>query len=319
MVEYPVSIVSKQPNNVVEIRWSANNVCNFNCHYCFPEAHARTHATTENLNLIIKNFNHLFAEYRKIGRNKIKFVITGGEPTLWTNFGKFLKGIDNVHVSVVSNGSRTLRWWKTYAQYIDNAILSFHINQANIDHHIAVADELFSQGKKVTVLVLMDTTKWNECVDSINYMKTHSKYDWFIETKPIIGVTYSGKQKEYLKKELKRHPGIIWFLKNLDLQVTKSVAILNTGKKINARSSTYINLGYDNFKGWNCNIGIESIYIHWDGELKGTCGQHPFGSVNILDEKFTESFSPTFKPSTCQISKCSCLPETHITKSLPLS
>jgi organic radical activating enzyme len=329
---YPVKITSTQSDNVLEVRWDPSNTCNFSCKYCFPNANANTHRTTENIDLLVNNFRHLFDHYNKqLKKDKFHFIIGGGEPTLWKNFGVFLNEIKMKHAvytSVISNGSRTLRWWQEYAPYIDNAILSCHVAQADLDHHIAVADTLYKQGKKVTVLVLMDPGCWEDCVAAIDYMKQHSKYPWFIETKTIVDtalmkITYTQKQQDFLKTEIKRMPNIVWFIKNIKLLINgavkryKSVAVLNTGKKLFAKSSTYINMGFMNFKGWDCSIGLESVYIEWDGTIKGSCGQHLYAlpvTFNILDQDFAEQFNINLVSSICQSTVCSCLPETHVSK-----
>lgn len=329
---YPVKITSNQPDNVLEIRWDPNNTCNFACRYCFPGANENTHKTPEDVDLLVSNFRHLFNQYNKqLNKNRFHFMIGGGEPTLWKNFGRFLYEIKqqhDVYTSVISNGSRTLRWWQEYGQYIDNAILSFHVAQADLDHHILVADTLYQQGKKVTVLVLMDPACWDDCVNAIEYMKQHSKCPWFIEAKTIVDtdlvkITYTTEQQHFLNTELKRMPSIFWFLKNIQLVIAgsikryKSTAILDSGRKLLARSSTYINNGFTNFKGWECNIGVESVYVSWNGSIQGACGQYLFSSVsafNILDQDFVKQFNCDIVSSVCQIDVCNCLPETHISK-----
>jgi organic radical activating enzyme len=328
---YPVSIKSTQPDNILEVRWGVNNICNFSCRYCFPDANARTHPTIDNIELLVNNFNHLFDQYkRKLDKTDFHLFITGGEPTLWKNFGTFLKEIkkDNIYISVVSNASRSLRWWNAYGKFIDNAVLSFHIKDVNIDHHIAVADTLHEQGKKVTVPVLMDPDRWDDCISAIDYMKNNSKHSWFIEAKPVVDtelvkIKYNNSQLIYLEKELKRLPNLFWFSKNIKLLTNynirdpRSIATLDNGKKLQAGNSTYINKGYTNFRGWNCNINQEAIYVGWNGDIKGSCGQILFGktkSYNILNDDFIKQDLPINISSICSIDNCTCQPDTHVTK-----
>jgi organic radical activating enzyme len=326
---YPINIVSTKPQDTLDISWDITNVCNFACHYCFPEANAGTHKVIDDIDLLVTNFTHLVTQYKtKLGKEKIHLKIGGGEPTLWKDFGELiskLKDNNNLYLSIISNASRTLRWWNEYGNLIDNAILSFHINSADINHHIAVADILTRLGKKVTVLVLMDSTRWNDCISAIEYMKVHSKERWFIEAKTVIGDTYTTEQTTYLLDEIKRMPSPMWFIKNIGLVADgiirrhQSVATLDDGSKLNARSSAYISRGWNDFTGWKCNIGLESVYIKWTGEIKGACGQQLYGidyTFNILDKDFIKKYNPEFKSAICNQSSCVCLPETHVTKSL---
>lgn len=323
-----IKIESTQRSNILNIRWAPNNICNFKCQYCFPDAHAGTNKSPADLTLTIKNFRTLFEYYKKnLRKDKFHLHISGGEPTLWANLGDFIKRIKedhDVYISVISNGSRTIRWWKEYGSYIDNNILSLHVAQADIDHHIAVSDTLYSLGKKVTVLVLMDSTNWSESVRAIDYMKAKSKYPWFIQAKEIVNFRqYNNSQKQFLSKETKRWPNVFWFIKNYKLlfdgsiRPVESKATLEDNSIMFASSNTYINKSLNSFLGWDCHIGLESIYIHWDGNIQGACGQILFdqkNSYNILDPDFGKKFNPDLVPTRCSIPICNCSPETHITK-----
>lgn len=336
-----VEIVSTQRKEVLEIIWNPNNVCNFRCRYCFPGANSGNFKSPSDVNLVIKNFNHMLMKYKeKLGKTQIHFKIAGGEPSLWKDLDKFIEGIkekNDVYLSLISNGSRTLRWWQQKGHLIDNVTLSFHAKEANVDHHIAVADTMFELGKKTTVLVLMDPTNWDSCVEKINYMKKNSRYKWFIQVAEVIEPEhvllghqkelenhkrlYTTEQKQFMKRSLKRIPNIFWFIKNFNLfkkeiRIFESIAIFNNGKE-RARPHYYINNNLNKFLGWSCNIGLEHVFVNWDGEIKGSCGQKIYGknySYNILDEYFCEKYDPDFKPVICSISNCFCQPETHISK-----
>ena len=340
--KWPIEILSTQNKEVLEVIWSPNNVCNFHCRYCFPGANHGNHKSPLDVNLVIKNFNHMLAKYKeKLGKTKIHFKISGGEPTLWKDLDKFIEGIkekNDVYLTLISNGSRTLRWWQQKGHLIDNVTLSFHTSEANVDHHIDVADIMFSLGKKTTVLVLMDPTNWDTCIEKIEYMKRNSKHKWFIQAAEVIEPThvligknvevknnerlYTNEQKQFMKNSLKRIPNIFWFIKNFNLfkkeiRIFESIAILNDSTKERARPQYYINKNYNKFYGWSCDIGLELVFINWDGEIKGSCGQKIYGnkfSYNILDENFCDKFNPEFKPVICSISNCFCQPETHISK-----
>lgn len=329
----PIKIKSTQKSNILEITWDVTNSCNFHCRYCFPGANAGTFKVNQDLTLLADNFHHFANQYKsKLGRDKIKLKFGGGEPTLWKDFGDFLVKLKqqnkNLYLSVISNGSRTLRWWKEYGHLIDNANLSFHIAEANLDHHIAVADTLMGLGKKVTVLVLMDPTRWDECVSAVEYMKSNSKYRFFIEVKTIVDVPgvnieYTEEQRKYLIKEIKQMPNLLWFIKNVNLiydgliRKYSSHAILENGKKLKATSAGYVSRGWNKFTGWSCDIGLDTVYIKWTGEIQGSCGQKIFNldkSFNILDRDFIEKFDPKMISSICQIDRCDCQPETHVSK-----
>jgi hypothetical protein len=339
----PIKIVSTQKPNILAIRWNPNNVCNYKCEYCWPDNNAGDYLSPKNLDLVIKNFNHFIATYKqKLGKTKIHLSLAGGEPTLWRDLALFIEAIkkeNDIYLSLISNGSRTLRWWKEYGHLIDNAHLSYHISQADPDHMIAVADTLFEYNKKVTVKVLMDRKHWQEGLDVIDYMKKNSKHKWFIITCEVIepevakignikvvnadDIQITPEQKRFLKNHLKRIPNPLWIWKNRKLifegqmRLFESVATLDNNKTVRAKSNTYINNNWTNFEGWSCDIGLDNVYISWTGEIQGSCQQTIYGldySFNILDEDFVEKFDPEFKSSICAIKNCLCSCETHQSK-----
>jgi MoaA/NifB/PqqE/SkfB family radical SAM enzyme len=339
----PIKIVSTKKSNILEIVWTPNNVCNYKCEYCWPENNSGDYLSPTDLGLIVKNFNHLLERYKtKLGKDKVHLKIGGGEPSLWKDLALFIKEIkkeNDVYLTLISNGSRTLRWWKEYGELIDNAHLSYHISQADPDHMIAVADTIYEFNKKVTVKVLMDRKHWQEGLDVIEYMKKNSKHKWFIMTSEVIepeiskignikvvnadDIQITKNQKKFLKNPLKRIPNLFWIWKNRKLlfegqiRLYESVAHFEDGKSMKAKTNAYINNNWNNFEGWSCDIGLEHFFIQWDGSIIGSCQQTLYGldySFNILDENFVEKFDPEFKPAVCSKKNCFCVPETHVSK-----
>ena len=338
----PIKIISTQKKDTLEIRWNPNNICNFSCWYCFPGSNEGNHNSPNDLDLIIKNFNHLLNQYKnKLNKTNVDLKIAGGEPTLWKDLSLFLTEIkkeNNIYITLISNGSRTLRWWKENGHLIDNLHLSYHVKEANLNHTIDVADFMYDIGKKITVKVLMDPTCWDQCIMAIEYLKKNSKNNFMIQVCEVLlptdlkikdikivnnDLNYNKDQKKYLSNGLKRFPNISWLWKNRKLifsnkiRLYESIAFLRNGKKLKAKSETYINRSLNSFRGWECNIGVESVYVHWDGSLIGSCGQKLYGldhSINILDKDFINKFNVELKPVICSINSCPCQPETHISK-----
>lgn len=311
-------IVSTQDSELLDIRWDPNNICNFKCHYCFPGSNAGNYRSPTDIDLVLDNFSHLL---NISGKKKFKITISGGEPTMWKDLGYFIKKIKeshDVYISLITNGSRTLRWWNEYGDYIDNVHISYHLKEADLKHTIDVADTMFSKNKKTTVKILMDPELWQKGIDAVDTMKRDSQFPWFISVAKLVGdYQYSEEQMIYLNKDLKRIPGMFWFFKNLNLVLNglirryESIAVMANGKKIKSKTYKYINSNLTNFKGWKCNLGIESVYISPSGQLGGACGQKLSG--NILSKDFKRDVK--LASVICDQLSCLCVPETHISKS----
>lgn len=328
-----IEIISNRKPYLLDISWDPTNFCNFKCRYCWPEANAATHKLGDNVDSIVDNFRHLMNYYTEhCGKTKFRFCMTGGEPTLWKPLEDFIfkiKEKHDVYFTLVSNGSRTMRWWEENSHLIDNAHLTHHLAQGNISHITKVADILYSAGCKVTVKVLMDPLFWDQGIADIDYMKTNSKYKWFILACGVHEIQesdtipkYTKEQVKYLKRDVKRIPNLLWIWKNKHLLIDhiklyESTGILKNKKKIYANASTYFTKNLNFFKGWECSVGIDYVYINWTGDLRGACGSKLYrmnSNYNILSPTFKQEFNPIIQPVLCEFDACYCSTETHLDK-----
>ena len=324
----PIKVVSIQESDLLKVSFFPTDICNFNCSYCFPGSHDERYRYPKNVDLVITNFRKLFDAYKqKLNKQKFHIMIAGGgEPTMWPGLEKFCKEIKeshNVYITIISNGSRSVRWWTENSAYFDDAVLSCHHEYVDIDHHIAVADLLFDAGLKVTALMLMDATAWNKCVTYVDKMLS-SKHPWYIQTKEIVdspgrGVdVYTPEQFEYVNNSIKRIPNSDWIFKRLnDIKLHESVVLFDNDTAIAARPHTILTNGWNEFKGWRCNVGFEIVSINASGQvLAGSCQLNAFGGkqLNVLSEDFDADIIP--EQILCPMHHCSCQTDTHVTKSL---
>ena len=112
-----IKIDSNVSKDRLRIELFLSNVCNYKCWYCFPGSNTGTHPWPD-LDLIKENLSHVIEYYKtNLNKKQIYLHIIGGEPTLWKNFGEFVKFFKETHnclISISTNGSRTLRWWNKY-------------------------------------------------------------------------------------------------------------------------------------------------------------------------------------------------------------
>lgn len=331
MKKFPIRIITTQRKDTLQIRFLPTDVCNFNCAYCFPGQTEGKYRFPKNTDTVIKNFKFLFDQYAaKAGKTRYDLMLSGGgEPTIWPHIEKFCKEIKeshNVNLSIITNGSRTLRWWEENSHFYDEVILSCHHAFVDIDHFIQVADLLFEKGINVTGLIPMDAKAWDKCVGLVEKMKT-SKYKWFIQTKEIVMApghgmdVYTPEQVEYLEMSNKRMPDGDWILNRAgSLKIYESVALYNDDSAEPSRDNTYINNGWNFFKGWKCDVALETLFVSFDGSITGSCQEPVFdGKVfNLFSETFIDDFKldVELKSIICPRTECSCLPETHVSKRL---
>jgi organic radical activating enzyme len=329
MKKIPIRIISTYASDTLRVQFFPTDICNFNCSYCFPgSGNVDKYRYPKNVNLVVNNFRKLFDAYKLLGKTNFHLMIAGGgEPTMWPGLEQFCKEIKETHVvkiTIVTNASRTLRWWEENCRYFDDAVLSCHAEFVDIDHFISVGDLLFKEGLSVIGLMLMDAKNWDKCISYVDRMKT-SKYPWYIQTKEIVNAighdlnSYTPEQLSYVNDSLKRIPDSDWLLKRFnDIKMYDSVALFDDGTASVMRPHEIITNSWNYFNGWNCNVSTEAIGIYASGEIYGgSCNIDIFKNkkVNIFSENFEIDVIP--ESVICNIQECNCQPDTHISKSRP--
>lgn len=313
---------SKHPD-LLSIEFMLGNLCNYRCSYCFPGSNTGDYPWPD-VDLLIKNLDHLIARYKAYGKTKFEFFMIGGEPTLWKDLPKLCKHLKDNHdvtIRISTNASRNITWWENNAKYFDRIEISVHHEYANISKIIEIADMLYTKKINVVTNVLMNPYHFEECVNILNQLK-ESKKRW-----PIIAnaVNYNGEtryndaQKKYVSTPLKRWPNLIWWLLLKNKEYRK-IWVVEDGKKFRVQDNWFILHGKNKFKGWTCNLGVEHIEISKDGIISGTCKEKVYGENryhNIYSSDFTSTFDPVIKPITCQKDLCHCGTEIEIVKFIP--
>lgn len=312
----------------IEISIWLTDICNYDCSYCFPGSKDNIYRYQKDVDLLVNRFNNLLSFYKE-KHNKTKFFISicgGGEPTLYPNFIEFCSGIKSQHdvyFRIITNGSRTLRWWEENSKYLNEVMISCHGEFTDPKHVTSVADYLTERSILTNVLVMMDANNWDKCVHNIEYMQTNSKHDWIIEAKPIYSSEthdvnfYTKEQTEFVSQSLKRI-GSSTLLKNLDkLNPYKSIALYDDGTVNPHRINEYLQNSQNSFYKWNCEVLNSELLITVDGKVHARCEKIPV-DLNILSDDFSsklELFEP--KRVRCPELVCGVTNNHHFAKVRP--
>lgn len=318
MSEELKQIISLTSDKVMTVELHLTDICNFNCTYCFPgstEGKYRYHKDFDNLLFNLRAlFDHFQKKYKK---NKFQLVLCGGgEPTLYPNFKKLctsIKQTHNVEIRVVTNGSRTLRWWQENLENLEDICLSCHNEEVDIDHYIDVADLLYKNNKLLSAMVMVDGHNWNRCVKNIEKMLGNSKYPWLIEAKEVFNdYVYTQEQKEYLDNSLKRIPDSNYLLDHIEnYNQYYSLAIYDDYSSEPMKINDYTE---PNFFNWKCSVGTSLIIINASGRIKSGCNVFTL-SENFYSKKFKEELNKIdFLNKKCPVNKCLSTKHYHISK-----
>jgi hypothetical protein len=143
-------------------------------------------------------------------------------------------------------------------------------------------------------------------------------YKWTIRHAEILHATinYTASQLAILQMLRLRSQSPWFYLRNNKTPSSKVVVIDSAGKKSKIADHIIVLERLNNFKGWECDVGVDWINIKADGTISGICGNALYDQsaiYNIYDAHFNETFQPTITPTICR-SNCWCTFETNMAK-----
>lgn len=317
-----IEVKQNWKNDLMRIDLTLGNYCNFKCWYCFPGCNDGTHKWPD-FELFKKNLSHLLDYYLEhTDKKRFDFHIMGGEVTHWPNFFdliEFCKQKYDCIFTLTTNGSKKLEWWSKAAKYLDYVKISSHHEFTNIEHTRNVADLLYEHNVLVVIAVLMDPFEWDKCMNTVEYYKK-SKHRWTIRYLEVIlqdSVKYTNEQKKILTNLRARRANPFWFLRNNKSYTSKVKVIDDLGKLHKVDDQIIILNRLNNFKNWECSLGINWIAVKFDGTVSGICGNGLYENnvkYNIFTEDFINKFTPKITSVICQQNSCWCGFETNMPK-----
>lgn len=120
-----------------QILWDITRRCNYDCSYCWSNAHNKTDKFIP-IKDVIDICKKLIFEWA--GGEEIRFNFGGGEPTLHPNFIEIIKylKLNEQFILVTSNGSRNPTFWKEAVRYINSVNLSAHFESIDKEKFLEI-------------------------------------------------------------------------------------------------------------------------------------------------------------------------------------
>lgn len=306
------SVATNNPNGM-DIEWQLSNHCNYSCNYCSPELYGNTSGWPDPDSAI-----KFFADVHKhINPHDKMITFTGGEPTLWPKLFYFLENIQNYEIGIVSNGSRTLRWWEKLNKLnkVTHLTISVHLEYADVDH-IGKVIEIMSEHTGVAVLILLSPEDPQKAINFVERLRDKDltcriflkavAHRWDGDNTPY---EYTQDVLDYVDNWYywKKNSNAVKSKLGYDWVIDGKPAEVGTGHKLVIQRK-------NTFKGWHCNIIRNRLNIRINGDVFGasckTAGKYCIGNINTglqLDA------IPNL-PIVCENDFCPCVPDIKIPK-----
>lgn len=314
-VALPLRLEHEDPRHaqITLIDWTLGNSCNYACSYCPPKLHDGSHAWPDPQR-VLAFCDRLIAHYNQQGRSLL-FQFSGGEPTVYPQFLPLLRFLArrNCKIGVISNASRTLRWWQEARPLLDQAVLTHHIEFVDLPHFIAIAQHLAS-AIRTHVNVTMHPQRFDECLANAKTI-AQACTNITLNLKPLlvdfgpVPYSYTAEQRAVIETAE--------FSIRRDRPVGESRGrmrlVFSDGHSELRRPAELIIAGQNRFLGWQCSAGIELLAIDPAGKVyRALCRQG--GAIGHIDD--SEMVFPT-RSVTCTRPSCHCATDLITSRFMP--
>lgn len=311
-------------NCYLKVVLKLGNVCTYDCSYCHPDNKSGSVPWVD-INCAIAAVEEIFKVYQQppFNKSKIHFELIGGEVTVWKDIDQLLKKIHGLggETSLMTNASRSLRWWEEFSSYLDHVAISFHPESAEKEHVVSVANILVDKGIPITFQVVMLPELWNKSLDAIDYAVNHGKFKRVFTTKLSVKDTalnrlgiyewpYTPEQTEWFKLHDKfdvvnPDTAKLKIQKEHYQSGTNYWANSTTGATQEQRSKYTILQQQNNWQGWYCYVGIDTLLLDSSGQVKraSSCKLDPLPGNWLTD---ISSVEWSADPVQCPFKGCYC-------------
>jgi hypothetical protein len=292
---YKVSPRDPNQTNFIKIEWNLGKRCNYDCSYCPSIIHDNSspHTSIETLKATVDKIASL--------SKPVRLSFTGGEPCVHPKFRELInycKEMGVAWISVTTNGTLPYEFYASLP--IDQYVISLHLEydwDRVLDTIIKVASQT---NKKLVVQVMALHTKMADVKLAVGILKNE-----FIPF-AVRRIRWTEGDHD-LFNDMKYELDDLKWIK--DQTATAGENTLVDDKDL-YHANDVIKLHLNQYKGWMCNAGIESLMINWDGDVhRATC--RVGGSLGNI---YLGSFTVPVSPIICDRNFCTCAADIPLTK-----
>jgi len=296
------NVTSRWPHqDSIKVEWNIGKRCNLDCSYCPAEIHDNFSPHT-NVKVMLNTIDAL----AEIGK-PIRLSFTGGEPCVHPQIEEIVNHASQRldWINITTNGTLPNKLYLrlpvnhyVFSLHFDNHwdrvlynILDFaHLNETHDGYNIPFQINLMAHHKYMKKVkdaaTLFDSHSIPYVVRRIRWTDADNR-DWFDDLK-------------YSADDLK------WILEQKS--TAKENCVIDNKHLIHAND--IIKEHKNQFEGWRCNAGLESLMINWDGEVhRATC--RVGGSLGNI---YNGSFEVPKDPIICTRKWCTCAADIPLTK-----
>lgn len=291
-------VTSRWPHqDTIKIEWNLGKRCNYDCEYCPSEIHDNTSPHTD-IKILLATIDKL-AELNK----PVRLSFTGGEPCVHPKFDevvKYAKHKGIKWISVTTNGTRPFEFYQMISEYVDQFVFSIHFEY----DWMRVLNTLTRIAESTPAALVAQLMAHHDFMHFVKAARGRLQQEGIPSTVRRIRWT---KGDHDLFDDMRYNPDDLHWIKEQESTVHANV-IIDNGTLMHAND--VIKLHMNQYNGWSCNAGLESLMINWDGDVhRATC--RVGGSLGNI---YNGTFIIPSEPIICTRDWCTCAADIPITK-----
>lgn len=281
----------------IKVEWNLGRRCNYDCSYCPSIIHDNFSGHTD-----IELLKHTADRLMLLGK-PVRVSFTGGEPCVHPKFEelvRYCKHIGINWINVTTNGTRPSKFYAKLP--IEHLVFSLHFEH----DHLRVMDTITTVHDTVAYPIIVNVMAHHKYMPSVKQAAAElSSHD----VPHVIRRVRWTEDDHNVFDDMRYNGNDLEWLLNYNSTAEANCVVDNDRNKI-YHANDIIKLHMNNFKGWSCNAGLESLMINWDGEVhRATC--RVGGSLGNI---YTGTFDIPTKPVKCTRDWCTCAADIPLTK-----
>lgn len=281
----------------LKVEWNLGKRCNYDCSYC-PSVIHNNYSPHTDINILERTVDRLC----EIGK-PLRISLTGGEPCVHPDIEdllEYFKRKDIFWVNLTTNGTRGHRWYLDNEMFYNHIVFSLHFEY----DYTRIVD---------TILKFYDNTEREFLVNVMAHHNYMPQVKTVVKKFKQLGIKFAVRRIRWTEGDHNVFDDLKYDGNDLEWILQE-----HTTAKPNCRiddstiihANDVIKLHLNQFKGWQCNAGIESLMINWDGDVhRATC--RVGGSLGNI---YQGTFTVPSEPIICTRDWCTCAADVPLTK-----
>lgn len=281
----------------IKVEWNLGKRCNYDCSYC-PDSIHDNYSPHTPIDILERTVDRLCA----LGK-PLRISLTGGEPAVHPDIEDLFdyfkrKGV--FWVNLTTNGTRPAKWYLDNEMFFNHLVFSLHFEH-DWQRILRTINEFY------------DATERDFFVNVMAHHDHMADVRFVVERLKDVGIRYAVRRIRWTEGDHNIFDDMRYDGKDLEWLISQDATAkpnCRVDEEHIVHANDIIKKKQNQFKGWTCSAGIESLMINWDGEVhRATC--RVGGSLgNIYNDTFV---LPT-DPVICTRDWCTCAADIPLTK-----